>query len=147
MYLRSKTRTRYFWRTFLLHMVTRHIKSRLETPAKQYSKILQDLPATFFQKKNSAKLRDDMKLADYLKFIGEKNFEFSIRAKIPERTIYNILAGKTPNLKTAVVIEKVTKGKVKCKDLLAEEKASKEKKMDNAVKPIKRLKKRLREKF
>lgn len=61
-----------------------------------------------------------MKLSEYLKLTKEKNFEFSLRAKIPERTIYNILAGKTPNLKTALLIEEATKGKVKCKDLLSE---------------------------
>lgn len=61
-----------------------------------------------------------MKLVDYFEKYSVNIQAFCKDHGIPRRIIYNIFQGMTPTLKWAVLIEKGTSGKVKCKDLLSE---------------------------
>jgi DNA-binding XRE family transcriptional regulator len=63
-----------------------------------------------------------MKLSDYLKMTRLRQDEFAELVGISKGTLKNILKGKYDvRLSTALRIEKETKGKVKCKDLVLEQ--------------------------
>lgn len=62
-----------------------------------------------------------MKLSDYLKITRLRQDEFAEMVGISRGTLKNILRGKYDvRLSVALRIEKETKGKVKCKDLIFE---------------------------
>gem|GEM_PF-2907402 len=75
-----------------------------------------------------------MKLNDYFEEYSVNIQGFCKDHGIPRQIIYNIFQGMTPTLKWAVLIEKGTKGKVKCKDLLSEKKVKKKTKNDETIK-------------
>lgn len=59
-----------------------------------------------------------MKLIEYLVDIGITPAKFAKKANVSAPTIYNALQGKDIFLSIALRIEKATKHKVRCKDLL-----------------------------
>lgn len=59
-----------------------------------------------------------MKLKDYLQDLGIPQATFARKVGVSSRTILNAVLGKEIRLSLAVRIEEVTKGQVKCKDLL-----------------------------
>lgn len=59
-----------------------------------------------------------MRLKDYLEDLGIPQAKFARKVGTTPRTILNAIMGKEIRLSLAVKIEEVTKGQVKCKDLL-----------------------------
>lgn len=75
-----------------------------------------------------------MKLIEYLTDIGITPAVFAKKANISAPTIYNVLKGKDIYLSIALRIEKATKRKVKCRELISE---SRIKKKRNRILPYK----------
>jgi plasmid maintenance system antidote protein VapI len=61
-----------------------------------------------------------MKLKEYLDETGIPIARFARKINVSPNTIHNVIRGKTISLKIALEIERITEGKVKCKDLISE---------------------------
>jgi DNA-binding XRE family transcriptional regulator len=76
-----------------------------------------------------------MKLADWIEQEGYRKQKIAEKLGISSTAIYSILSGTyLPGLETAVAIERLTKGKVRCEDWLIE-KPKNEKQESSKVNP------------